>query len=313
MKTANYILKIKGHKTPKGTISILALKELIDNLIEGSEKALRLAVEGTSSKKGQLPSWLRNSVDFTITGLRKGSTKILISAPELIDTAPEELKQPDLWNIMPRTDDTALSIFIRAANDAVSKNNESSYVDGILLNSLLSFDNFIGNYAESFELFSEERKQEKIVIDKKRIENIREFKKKIPEQQKVILSGMFNEIEHSEGKFRLKLYTGITITGEIDKEFIDKESMRLLWGKMATVRGVAEFKPNKEIRYIKADLIKQYEENENILLNNTAQEEPLLLFEKPQPFKQIKNPLKELWGSWPGDESIEELLKELED
>ncbi|MCL5031157.1 MAG: hypothetical protein M1480_19310 [Bacteroidetes bacterium] len=70
MKTAKYILKIKGHKTPKGTISILALKELIDNLIEGSEKALRLSVEGTSSKKGQLPAWLRNSVDFTITGLR---------------------------------------------------------------------------------------------------------------------------------------------------------------------------------------------------------------------------------------------------
>lgn len=313
MKTANYILKINGLKAPKGTISILALKELIDNLIESSEKALRLSVEGTSSKKGQLPAWLKNSVDYTITGLRKGSTKILISAPELIETAPEELSQPDLWNILPKQDDTALSILIRAANDAINKNNDSSYLDNSLLSSLLSFDNFISSYAKSFELVSENGRSEKIKIDGKQIEKIKEFKKKIPEQQKVVLSGLFNEIEHIEGKFRLRLNNGITITGEIDKEFIDKERMRSLWGKMATVRGVAEFKPNKDIRYIKADLIKQYEESESILLNNTSKEEPLLLFEKPQPLKQHTNHLKGLWGSWPGDESIEELLKELED
>ncbi len=313
MKTANYILKINGLTVPRGTISILALKELIDILVESSEKALRLSVEGTSSKKGQLPAWLRNSVDYTITGLRKGSTKILISAPELIETAQEELMQPDLWNILPKQDDTALSILIRAANDAINKNNESSYLDSSLLSSLLSFDNFIGSYAKSFELFSENGRSEKIKIESKQIENIREFKKKIPEQQKVILSGLFNEIEHTEGKFRLKLNDGTTITGEIDREFIDKERMRSLWGKTATVRGIAEFKPNKYIRYIKADLIKQYEERESILLNNTSQEEPLLLFERVQPLKQLTNPLKELWGAWPGDESIEELLKELED
>ncbi len=210
-------------------------------------------------------------------------------------------------------DDTALSILIRAANDAVNKNNDSSYLDNGLLTSLLSFDNFIGSYAKSFELFSENGRSEKIKIDGKQIELIKEFKKKIPEQLKVIISGHFNEIEHSEGKFRLKLNNGITITGEIDKEFIDKELMRSLWGKRATVRGIAEFKQNKEIRYIIADLIKQYEENESILLNNSSHEEPLLLFEKPQPFKQQTNPLTKLWGAWPGDESIEELLKELEE
>ncbi len=82
MKTASYILKINGLQAPKGAISILALKELIDNLIDSSEKALRLSVEGTSSKKGQLPAWLKNSVNYAITSLRKGSTKILITAPE---------------------------------------------------------------------------------------------------------------------------------------------------------------------------------------------------------------------------------------
>jgi len=83
-----YKLKIQGLRTPPGTISIRALKDLVDTVIESSERGLRLAVQGESVKRGPIPAWLARSLDFTVTGLKKGSTTVLLEVPELGDTAP---------------------------------------------------------------------------------------------------------------------------------------------------------------------------------------------------------------------------------
>lgn len=311
MKYSKYILKIKGLKTGDGTVSVVALRDILNTLIESSEKALRLAIEGTSTKKGQLPAWLKNSVDFTVTGLKKGSTTLQLLAPRLSGTAARELTQPDLWNIMPKPEDTALSILVRAVKDVERDNPESNFYDNNLLKNLLIFDNVIGSYAESIELLNAEKKKEKVVFDNEKLEKISSISFKIPEPQKVILSGYFNEIEHAEGKFRLRLENGDMITGEIEKELIDREKMRLLWGNLTTIRGTAEFKANKKIRFLKADYIKKFEENERILLTNFEVSDTLSLFGKPVRYKKKKNTVGELWGKWPGNETIEELLQEL--
>ena len=78
-----YKLKLKGLKTPSGTISILALKDLVDTLVETAERGLRLAVQGESVKRGPVPGWLARSLDFTIIELKKGSTTLTLEAPAL--------------------------------------------------------------------------------------------------------------------------------------------------------------------------------------------------------------------------------------
>jgi len=80
----------------KGEI-VPALKELVDDLTEACERGLRLAIQGESVKRGPIPGWLLRSLDFTVTGLKKGSTTILLDAPELGHTAPEYIKQQDLY------------------------------------------------------------------------------------------------------------------------------------------------------------------------------------------------------------------------
>lgn len=45
-----YKFKLKGLRTPAGTISIRALKDLVDTVIESSERGLRLAIQGESVK-----------------------------------------------------------------------------------------------------------------------------------------------------------------------------------------------------------------------------------------------------------------------
>ena len=115
-----YKFKLQGLNTPAGTISIRALKDLVDTVIESSERGLRLAIQGESVKRGAIPAWLARSLDFTVTGLEKGSTTLVVDAPLLGETAPEQIKQQDLWYSKPKPEDTALTLLSRSVKEAAA-------------------------------------------------------------------------------------------------------------------------------------------------------------------------------------------------
>ena len=97
IKTRKYELGLKGLVSPSGTISLRAMQEVCDLLLGVAERGLRLAVEGTSVKRGRLPTWLMNSLDLKLIGMKKGSTILAIEAPLLGQTAEEQIRQQDLW------------------------------------------------------------------------------------------------------------------------------------------------------------------------------------------------------------------------
>lgn len=312
LKTIKYKIKLNNLNTPKGTISVLALRELVDRLIDASEKALKLAIDGTSSKKGQPPTWLKASVDFLITGLKEGSTVLEMDCPTLRETAKEKIAQQDLWNIVPDANDTALSIVSRSLIETAKKNYNSNYFDAGLLKSFSSFESFLKRYSSSIDITTTKSRNENFSLDIKRVEKIGLIEQSIPEPRKIIISGLFDLIEHSEGKFRLKIKTGETITGEIDRELVEKEKMRTFWGKEVTIKGWAEFTPKNKIRYVKADLIKEFENGDEFLNYSTRLQENLFVAEKISPGLIKESPLKEIWGKWPGDESVDEVLAEID-
>lgn len=311
MRTVKYKIKLDKLNTPKGTVSVFALRELVERLIDTSEKALKLAIDGTSVMKGQPPAWLKASVDFLITGLKEGSTVIEMNCPALKETAKEKIAEPDLWNILPDENDTALSVVSRAFKEVSKKNYNPDYFDTNLLKSFSSFNGFINKYSSSISITTAKSRKEDFKFDSKSIKKVNQIEQSIPEPRKVVITGLFNLIEHSEGKFRLKLRTGETITGEIDREQIDKEKMRSLWGKEATIKGWAEFSPKNNIRFIKADLIKEFENGDEFLNYPPHIQESLFVSEKKHKGLDKQGPLKEIWGKWPGDESVEEILADI--
>lgn len=60
---------------------------MLNAIYEGSERALRLAIEGESVKVGRLPDWLEKSADLVLKGIKKGSTVLVFDAPTLGDVA----------------------------------------------------------------------------------------------------------------------------------------------------------------------------------------------------------------------------------
>jgi hypothetical protein len=312
MKTVKYQIKLKGLKTPSGTISILALKDLASIIIENSERALRLAIEGYSLKKGQLPLWLKQAVDFNITSIRKGSTVLALEAPELCEVAAEQINQQNLWVNLPEPNDTALTIWAKSFNEATTEKYESEMYDKGLLTSFITFKEFIDKYAQSIEIDSQyDKKISKLKIDNQQLERIQKLTAAIPESRKIILSGFIDVIEHQAGRFKLNLENEEKISGEIDRSILDLEVMRDYWGKKVTVRGMADYKPNGKVRFLRADLLKLFEESEKLFEEYMIIEEPKLVYQISKNKSEV-SPLKEIWGKWPSEESIDQILSELD-
>lgn len=306
-----YKLKVEGLHTPDGTISIRALKDLVEVVLDSSERGLRLAVQGESVKPGKLPAWLSRSLDFTITGLEKGSTTLLLDAPELGETACDQIKQPDLWYAKPKPEDTALTLVSRSVKAAVSENVDSNAYDNGVLDGLLKFEPFLKSFGKKVTLDAPSRPVERFSIGQPELESVRHLKAETPEPSTCVVSGQFDMIQHSNRRFQLLLSNGHVIPGTLDRESLSVENMRGYWGKKVTIKGMAHFNPGRKVRLLEAQVIKPAEKGEEIFESMPSPAEPLTLFESDLQQFNVGPALQEIWGKWPGDESIEELLAAL--
>lgn len=311
MKNVKYKIRIKGLKTPAGSIPITALRAICELMVEGAGRALRLSVEGLSLHKGKVPHWQRLATEFTITGIEKGSTVLEVEAPELKEVIPEQIAQQNLWYKGPMPDDTAISVFSRSVLNAVSQKTEGDRYDKGVLDALISLKPVFTEYASDCDIISNERPEEHFSLNFDVLEEFKEIETKTPEPRAIVLSGLFDLIEHSEGRYKLELKDGRKIAGVVDLSLIELEQMRSFWGKQITLKGIGHFTPSGKIRFIEAHLIKPFEEGEEIFQKPQEQEKIPLLFEELRETPRGKSSIMKIWGKWPGDESIEDLLTTL--
>ncbi len=313
MSRIKYKIRIGGLQTPDGTISIKALREVLDVLLESSERGLRLAVQGESVKRGKVPSWLSKSLDFTITGLDEGSTVLDLEAPVLGETALEQIAEQDLWYSKPAPEDTALTLLSRSVRDTTAENLESDTYDAGVLEGLLSFESILRNFAQRIEFDSDERPQEHFELGCDEIEKIRRLKTYTPEPMTFVVSGELDMIQHSSKRFHLLVTDSQSMPGTVDPEFLNAEDLRQWWGKKVTIKGLVHFRPSRKVRLIEAQVIKAKEEGEEVFERVPVPTTTMELFESPRRTISTTGPLMEVWNKWPGDESIEEILAALKE
>jgi hypothetical protein len=305
-----YKLKIQGLNTADGTISIRALKLLIDTLVETCERGLRLAFQGESVKPGPSPNWLVRSVDFTFTDLTNGSTCIVLDAPKLGETASDQVRQQDLWYSKPEPEDTAISLVSHSVQAVVSDNFESNAYDKGVLDGLLSFDSFFKHYGSKVTIRSRERPNETFSLSAREIGKIRELKTNLPEPLVSVISGDFDLIQDSSSKFHIAMSDGQRIPGTINHEALTVEDMRKFWGKKVTIRGTVHFHPGRRIRLLEAQSISLAQEGDTVF-ERIPPPIPRSLFESEIQKLNANSALHDIWGKWPGDESIDDLLASL--
>ena len=314
MTTSSYLLRLDGLSDPQGQIKANDLRKVLESLVLSAERITRLLATGEGIASGAKPAWLENSVDFTITGLKAGSTVLEIEAPLLMEAAKDQFSQKDLLRHIPADDDTALDLVASAIEETRMVDGSSDLYDSSVLESLLSFEKATRNPDVTIELVPKNRTRSGFVLSKTSYSQIAERKKELPEPRAFVVTGNLDEIKHSAGRFCLNLPMGQRLWGKIHHEFLSEESLRPLWGTNVTVEGLVHFKANGQARLIVARKLSPQTEGDEIFAELPSVER---IYNQSEMFNDLgshkdKIDPMALWGTWPGNEPIEELLAELD-
>ena len=265
-------------------------------------------------KRGRLPAWLTKSLDLKLTGMKRGSTVLTIEAPVLGETTKEQIRQQDFWYVVPKPEDTALTLLTKSVHDTTKEVFDSDAYDAGILDSLLQFKPFLKSSAEKVELRCMSRPKEHFKLGEQELAKIQRLKAKTPEPRAVVISGQFDVIEHNKKRFHIVLSNGESLLGTIDSKHLGVEQMRQYWGKKVTIKGLVHFRPSRKPRLIENQVIKAMEQGEEVFetLPQEASQIEFVKLVKETAVAQ-KGWLKEVWGKWPGDEPIGDLLAALND
>ena len=265
------------------------------------------------SGKGARPQWLNDTIDFTIVGLKPGSTIFDIEAPQLGETACEQLAQADLWIKQPRLDETAADLAAKSINEIQTPDSVGDYFDSSVLQAILKFRKAAGVAGVRYEMIPHGTARGGFSLDENTCEYIKERLNDIPAPKSFVVSGRLDEIKHGNGRFRLLVSRKSALFGRLDTAALSLEALRPLWGKQTTVEGVVHFKANGEPRFIEARRISSQIEGDSVF-----EEMPSAEIRKSQDLFPVQrkqagtfDPM-ELAGAWPGDEPIEDLLAQLD-
>jgi hypothetical protein len=308
MKKVRYNVSVQGLPTPSGAISFSQLKTITEILSQGAERVLRLAIEGQSVKKGPTPAWLSKSTDFTLVGIKRGSTTLVVDAATLGEVAHDHIAQMDFWNTPPKVSDTALTILARALCDVSAEKLESERYDSGVLETLLDLKQLLRNNGVLIKLKAEKRPDESFTLDKTTFHTIQKIKQATPEPQTVLVSGLLNTIEHSRKRFQLAIKNEETLRGGIDETAISAEQMRKLWGQQVTIKGVLHYKASGKPRFLEAQLIQTAQTGDEIFEKMAVPKSAAQIWTEVKSEISERDVVAEIWGKWPGDESVEEVL-----
>ena len=313
MKTQRYQLRISGLKEDEGQIKMATLRRVMDALLVTAERTTRLLATGAGSGgRGARPQWLNAAIDFTITGLKPGSTIFDIEAPRLGETAYEQFAKKDLWNKQPDLDETALDLVAQSINETQTDNPIGDYFDSSVLEAILMFRQAARASGVRYEMIPQGTAHGQFKLDDFSCTYVKKRLNAIPAPRSFIVSGRLDEIKHDNGRFRLLVSEKSALFGRLDAS-LSVEALRPLWGKQTTVEGMVHFKSNGQPRLIEARRISGRLEKDVVF-----EEMPSIEAQKSHDLlqgqrKQVGafDPI-ELAGAWPGDEPIEDLLAQLD-
>ncbi|MGX5685466.1 hypothetical protein ACWKWW_12925 [Chryseobacterium cucumeris] len=310
----NYDIKIIGTNQDNGLIEFDRLNTLTKSTKDIATKALMLKLRGFSdikpnvNLKKALSIYLEN-----ISGNKEEGTLLTIEN----NIFKETIKALQLDFFKPTEEIlamTPMSLVIKSFHAALSNDNEEADLDKPILKSLLSFQsNFINNN-EIFYLSNRGTIPE-IKLTKDDFRKIRLLEDKIPEPQKIIISGKLDEMKVSKGKLGLQTNDGL-VNIFTNENFIIDEIVNYL-GKDITISGIAHYKANGQLSFINIQNFREPSKNDIYFEGFKSvytSEQQLSLELKKHPRKNSLNALKKLSGILKNDisdEDFNEMIKDI--
>ncbi len=303
-----HTIRLEGKAAKGARISARVLNRLLETLLEATQRSLRLRVEGRSHLRGET-DWLNAAADFELVGLDKGSTVLTLETRPLRESAPELFNQPDLWDNLPSPEQSAFGLFESTLRDAVTGNEESDLLDRNVLESIAKFDTLLelGYSACTFD----GSRVEGVTLTPEGLHTAERLRDEAPPPQKIIVSGVLDQMTHSRRSFLLRLDTG-TLRGILPSDNLN--AYRHLLGERVVVEGEATFRPSGTVSVIVAQSIRPATPQDSIW-EQAPRPRPRTLSElRPRtPLPPGASGFDRIFGKWPGDETDEEITVALEE
>ncbi len=142
-------IRLTGPKLRGPRLAGSILRDLLDLLLEGSRRALRLRIEGRSNGPGT-PAWLRRAADFEFLGTSEGSTVLTLEAFPLREVLPGYLAEPQL-----DPSRSSLSLFEESFWTALVGQEDTDLLDPPMLKTLSDFSRIFAKDIEGIEFVRE--------------------------------------------------------------------------------------------------------------------------------------------------------------
>lgn len=286
-------------------LSMSVLRDLCDLFVEGAQRSARLVAEGRSLARGVLPAWVNAAADVRISKFAAGSLDLGLRAPRLVDVAPDIFAQQQLFPHGTAPDATALDLFLDAADDACSGRKDSERLDAGVLEVLARAGSLFSKGGTRLELSRPDRPS--VVIDPAAAMLIRTLADQTPPAQVSRVSGVLDALTVSTRVLVLRLDEGRVLRGFAGAVPLDQ--LKSLLGTPVILEGAVTFRPSGEALRIEVDSASPATPGD-VIWARLPRAEPLAT--KPRPSASTTG-LDVFFGSWPGDETDEELTAALKD
>jgi hypothetical protein len=283
---------------------------LLRRLEETARPCVRMALEGTSAAVGAPPAWLERASDVRTLGFSEhnGRSVLHVKAPRLGDAVPEIFDQPTLWPGVASQDDTAIQLIGKVSHVVRLQEAGSDLYDRPLLKHLIHWGKLFRKDVRSlafptnaaFDGTSD-------LLDEQVSKNALLLSEQTPTPRQIRVVGKLDMVRYSTRSFGLLLADGQEVRGVLHDG--DADLLQRYFGKEITIFGKAVYRPSGTLLRVDA---------REIL--NTVEWRPAFSVIPPALIRRTKqdhkvqtqkNGVAAFFGSWPGDETDEELLAAL--
>lgn len=306
-----YEIKIEHAQEADGAIDLERLTKIADGIRKVSEGALQIRLKGISLTRGRKKVSLQDALKVSLTGIKEGSTILCLETEKFEKTL--QSYQTDIFRAEAQAElpnETPISLFIKTFQNALTDDDHQDLLDKPLLRELKNLKKAFFNEEETM-IFSNQGSLPDLQLTQKDFKKIKVLEDEIPDPQHVVLNGVVELLQFSKLKVKIKTEEGI-VDGFLADD-LSSEDIASFWGKEVTITGTSHFKPRGK-SVIEIERVFEPGEGDSYFSKRPKSETVEMQLER-QIREKGSNPLAEIIGRWPGDETDEEfeqMLKALD-
>lgn len=288
------------------------LLEALGALVEGARLATRFAVEGESVRKGPRPAWLDAACDFEVTALTPGSAAIAIDARSLGDVDAARFGAGTQRLLFGEADGpfgalSAIDIFAHVLRATVRGTAEDVVADRALLDGCVRFAQVSGGGFAGLRLEGLVGRAGLLSITPDDVPHMERLRDETPRPQAARVAGVLDTVSASRSDIVLVLRDGSRVSARMEEH--DLELLRSMLGQQVVVSGMAHYRPSGRLLLIDGESIAAARPEDTVFQRAPVPRRQRFMLDTAGP--SDPRGVESFFGTWPGDESDDQLLAAL--